>query len=224
MSIKLFAICVTTIFCVGYVAGEYCYNDVIGACSPVGGEVQNCNSRYGAFKGDELLTNVQSYANTHILRSFQYLLMSSHFGNFEKNRGGFEKLYKKLSDNTWEKAIDLVKFMSKRGGHMNFRARKDEKNEKQIDFEMYELGSMAKALDMQKGLAEEAHYIHAEVTRRKEHDPEVASYFENNFVHQHSDIIRTLSGHTNDLKQLIANQPDPSLSLYLFDEYLQKTL
>jgi len=40
-----------------------------------GGEVQNCNSRYGAFKGDELLTSVQTYANTHILRSFQFLLM-----------------------------------------------------------------------------------------------------------------------------------------------------
>jgi len=40
-----------------------------------GGEVQNCNSRYGAFKGDELLVNVQGYANTHILRSFQFLLM-----------------------------------------------------------------------------------------------------------------------------------------------------
>jgi ferritin heavy chain len=89
---------------------------------------------------------------------------------------------------------------------------------------MYELGSMARALDMQKGLAEEAHFIHAEVTRRKEHDPEVASYLENNFVHQHSEIIRKLSGHTNDLKHLIANQPDPSLSLYLFDEYLQKSL
>jgi len=36
MSIKSFAICVTTILCVGYVAGEYCYNDVVGACSPVG--------------------------------------------------------------------------------------------------------------------------------------------------------------------------------------------
>lgn len=38
---------------------------------------------------------------------------------------------------------------------------------------MYELGSMAKALDMQKNLAEDAHFLHAEVTRRKEHDPEV---------------------------------------------------
>lgn len=38
---------------------------------------------------------------------------------------------------------------------------------------MYELGSMAKALDMQKGLANEAHTIHFEVTRKSAHDPEV---------------------------------------------------
>ncbi|VVC45240.1 Ferritin-like diiron domain,Ferritin-like superfamily,Ferritin-related [Cinara cedri] len=224
MSIKLFIICMTSVFCVGYVSGDYCYNDVVGACSPVGGEVQNCNARYGAFKSDELLANVQNYANTHILRSFQFLLMSSHFGNYEKNRAGFEKLYRKMSDQTWEKAIDLVKFMGKRGAHMNFRYRKEEIKERQMEYELYELASMAKALDMQKGLAEGAHFLHGEVTRRKEHDAEVASFLENNFVHQHSEIIRELSGYTNDIKQLIGNQPDPSLSLYLFDEYLQKAI
>lgn len=45
--------------------------------------------------------------------------------------------------------------------------------QQQIDYEMYELGSMARALDIQKSLAVDAHFIHAEVTRRKEHDPEV---------------------------------------------------
>lgn len=45
--------------------------------------------------------------------------------------------------------------------------------QQQLDFEMYELESMAKALDIQKNLAENAYFIHAEVTRKKEHDPEV---------------------------------------------------
>lgn len=98
MSIKLFTISMISVFFVGYVAGEYCYNDVVGACSPVGwfnyficdpcvfifyiyyvifagGEIQSCNSRYGAFKGDELMVNIQGYANSHILKSFQFLLM-----------------------------------------------------------------------------------------------------------------------------------------------------
>lgn len=52
----------------------------------------------------------------------------------------------------------------------------------------------------------------------------MASYLENNLVHQQADLIRELSGYTNDIKHLIGNQPDPSLSLYLFDEYLQKAV
>ncbi|XP_050531118.1 ferritin heavy polypeptide-like 17 [Daktulosphaira vitifoliae] len=221
MKIKILAI---FIVCIGYASAEYCYSDVVGACSPVGGEVQNCNSKYGALKGEDILVNFQSYINKHIMRSFQYLLMSSHFGNYEKNREGFEKLYRKLSDDTWHQAIDMVKFITKRGGHMDFRMIGEDKSDKAIDYEMYELGSMAKALDMQKRLASEAFDIHAEVTRKKEHDPEVASYLENNFVHKHSSIVRELSGHTNDLKHLIGNNPDPSLSLYLFDEYLKKSI
>jgi len=227
MGIKLLTICMLSVFCVGYVAGDYCYKDVVTACSAlgsVGGEVKNCNSRYGAFKTDDLMVNMQGYVNSNILKSFQFLLMSTYFGNFEQNRGGFEQLYRKMSDKAWEQSIDLVKFIGKRGGHMNFRLRNTDKLEKEIEYEMYELGSMANALDMQKSLAEDAHFLHAEVTRRKEHDPEVASYLENNFVHQHSDIIRKLSGFTNDLKQLISKQSDPSLSLYLFDDYLKKVV
>lgn len=44
---------------------------------------------------------------------------------------------------------------------------------------MFELGSLGKALDIMKALAEEAHLIHGEVTRRREpfHDPEVSTKF-----------------------------------------------
>lgn len=65
---------------------------------------------------------------------FYILFQSSHFGNYEKNRGGFEKLYRKMSDQTWEQAIDLVKYMGKRGGHMNFRLRRDEMVSKVLEF------------------------------------------------------------------------------------------
>lgn len=51
------------------------------------------------------------------------IFQSSHFGNYQKNRAGFEKLYRKLSDQSWEDSIDLVKFLGKRGGHMDFKLR-----------------------------------------------------------------------------------------------------
>jgi len=52
---------------------------------------------------------------------------------------------------------------------------------------MYELGSMAKALDMQKDLAKEAHSIHFEVTRKNTHDPEVRLF--HNYLYSNCRLI-----------------------------------
>lgn len=78
----------------------------------------NCNAKYGSFEA--LQAELQAYANAHIETSFEFLLMSTHFGNYEANREGFKGLYRKLSDENWERAIDIIKFITKRGGRMNF--------------------------------------------------------------------------------------------------------
>lgn len=46
--------------------------------------------------------------------------MSTHFGNYESNRDGFKSLYRKLSDEAWEKSINAIKYITSRGGRMNF--------------------------------------------------------------------------------------------------------
>lgn len=51
---------------------------------------------------------------------------------------------------------------------------------------------------------------------------QVAHYLEEKFLGDQASTIRKLSGYTNDLIKLIQESIDPSLSLYLFDEYLQK--
>lgn len=206
------------------VKGEFCYSDVVGACSPSGSELSNCNAKYGA--AHEVMKDLHNYVNVHITRNWQYLLMSTYFNNYEKNRAGFSKLYKELSDKAWGDAIDLIKYIGKRGGQMDFDFRKENNLAVSVDtYEMHEMSSLAKALDIQKHLAEESHSIHAEAMRRKHdfHDPEVGSFIENNFLHQHADTIRTLAGHTSDLKKLMGNTNDQSLALYFFDQYLQKT-
>ena len=206
-------------------SAEFCYSDVVGACSPTGSELANCNAKYGA--AHEVMKDLQSYVNTHITRNWQYLLMSTYFNNYEKNRAGFSKLYKKLSDTAWEDAIDLIKYIGKRGGKMDFGFRKEDTYRANVDtYEMHELGSLAKALDIQKSLAEESHHIHGEAMRRKQdfHDPEVGSFIENKFVHQHADAVRELAGHSNDLKKLMSNTADQSLALYIFDQHLQKSI
>lgn len=49
------------------------------------------------------------------------------------------------------------------------------------------------------------------------------NFIEKEFVSKHSDNIRELAGHANDLHQLIADNKDPSLAIYLFDEHLKKS-
>lgn len=186
--------------------------------------LSNCNAKYGAI--DQALVELQKYVTTHISRSFEYLMMSTHFANYEKNRVGFEQLFRKMSDSTWDDAIDLIKYISKRGGSMNFNQRSIDKvnpGEETGNYEMYELESLAKAVDMQKQLAADAFHIHEEVTRRHDnnHDPEISSFIEERFAHKHADSIRSLSGHVADLSKLLSDK-DYSLSMFLFDEYLQK--
>lgn len=82
-----------------------------------GGSISNCNAKYGAI--DALQADLQAYANANIETSFEFLLMSTHFGNYEAHREGFKGLYRKLSDKSWEDAIDLMKYIAQRGGKMD---------------------------------------------------------------------------------------------------------
>jgi ferritin heavy chain len=207
----------------GTLAADYCYSDVVGACSPAGGDLQNCNAKYGHVGG--VMKDLQNYANVHITRNWQFLLMSTHFKNFQTQRHGLADLYKEYSDKAWHDTIELIKYITKRGGSMDFAYKKQSSSPVEIEnYEMSEIHSLSKSLDIWKNVAVEAHSIHGEAARRRDiyHDPEVASYLENNFVHQHAEIIRDLSGHTNDLKRMLTDSTDASLALFLFDNMLKK--
>lgn len=208
-------------------ATEFCYSEIVSACSLGGGETQNCTAKYGA--AHTVMKDLQNYANLHITRNWQFMLMSAHYHNYQANREGFAKLYKKYSDESWEHSIELIKYMAKRGGAHDFKYKKEMPSEIGTPvFELDELPSLAKALGMWKTVAEEAHYIHREVSNKMPgfHDPETSSYIENEFLHEHAKIIRDLAGYTNDLKRLVHEhkEKDSSLAIFLFDNYLQKSV
>uniref|UniRef100_R4G347 Ferritin n=2 Tax=Rhodnius prolixus TaxID=13249 RepID=R4G347_RHOPR len=206
---------------------EYCFNQVHNNCAIQGSELPYCNAKYSG--AHHVVSDLQEYVMQHLSHSFQYLLMSTNFANYEKNREGFAKLYRKLSDTTWDDAIDLIKYITKRGEKMQLdtEAPREPNTRFPKNYNMFELESLSRALDMQKSLAEKAHKIHSEVSKRSEdyHDAETLSYLEKEFVHKHSDKIRELAGYTNDLSSMLfKGVSDSSLSVFLFDEYLQKTV
>lgn len=79
---------------------------------------RNCNSKTGHFLGEE--KHLQNYAKDLIEKSYEYLLLSVNFGQFKNNRDGLKTYYRKLSDQAWEDAVDLIKYITKRGGKMEF--------------------------------------------------------------------------------------------------------
>lgn len=89
--------------------------------------------------------------------------------------------------------------------------------------ELNEIGSLAKALDTEKVMAEEALRLHAQTQNHPKQDASVAHYLEEEFMEPQAECIRKLAGHSNDLKNLLKDR-DASLSIFLFDEYLQKSL
>ncbi|XP_014218252.1 ferritin light chain, oocyte isoform [Copidosoma floridanum] len=214
-------------------SAEFCYSDVEGACNPPKGQTSqtstlineasrsDCNATYGSM--DQLIVDLQTYANHHIHISFQFLLMSTYFGNYEANRDGFKALYRKLSDDAWEKGIDIIKYITKRGGTMNFNEMPHTNlGPKGMHVvEQNEIHSLAKALDFEKFLANEGLRIHSRAENHK--DGAIAHYLEEKFMESQTQTVRSLSGHITDLKNML-NGRDGAVAVYLFDEYLKKSM
>ncbi|XP_045506065.1 ferritin, lower subunit [Colias croceus] len=229
---KAIILALTSLLALSAVSAESCYNDVSMDCGQASNSLAlpSCNAVYGNYgRLGNVAIEMQAYANLHLRRSYEYLLSAAYYNNYQTNRLGFSKLFKKLSDETWDKTIELIKHITKRGGTMDFSRRSTKKiDERNSTIELQELESLAHALDTQKEIAERAFHIHQEATRnnRETHDPEIAQYLEEEFIEDHAKTIRNLAGHTSDLKQFIIDNEgqDLSLALYIFDEYLQKTV
>nr|AAD50240.1 secreted ferritin G subunit precursor [Calpodes ethlius]AAD50241.1 secreted ferritin G subunit precursor [Calpodes ethlius] len=223
---------VSCLLAVSGVFADVCYQDASMECGLASNslELSNCNAVYGNYgRHGNVASEMQAYANLHIERSYQYLLSPAFFDNYNTNRKGFSALFKKLSDHAWSKSIELIQHITKRGDVMDFSRRSTlASTAKNVTLELPELESLAHALDTQKEMAERAFYIHREATRnsQKTHDPEIAQYLEEEFVEYQAKVIRDLAGHTTDLKKFVVSNKgqDLSLALYLFDEYLQKSV
>jgi len=209
---------------------EVCYNHVVQACeNGVNGEVGGCNSKYGGISFSE--DNLNSFFKRKLATSYDYMLLQTHFDSYQKNRPGFKKLFNGLSDQSWEESVALIKHITKRGGVINFNGfGKGEKQWTAVGdkkLEMNELQALAVALDTEKKLSIEAIKVHQHASHMNHkddatvYDPEITQFMEEKFLENQGATIRKLSGYANDLKKLMTVS-DPSLNVYLFDEYLAK--
>lgn len=115
-----------------------------------------CNARFAGI--DHIEPEIQSYINANLAKSYDYLLLATHFNSYQKNRPGFQKLYQGLSDRSFEDSIALIKQVTRRGGIVDFNTRHESSGSvstKRGTLEVDELHSLALALDTEKQLATE---------------------------------------------------------------------
>lgn len=187
----------------------------------------NCNAKYSDFNIHQ--KQLQSYTNQLLFKSFEYMLIGTNFGTYVKNRPGFEKQFRALSDKAWENTIHMIKYMTKRGGEHLLANQTVPAHV----VELNEIQALSIALENEKSLTTEAHSLHKAYSHPHHphnsisthgYDPEVAHFLDENFIEGQAEVIRTLSGYTNDLKRLINVDPSQrtstALNVHLFDEYL----
>lgn len=160
----------------------------------------------------------QGLITEHISQSFIYSIMSSHFETDYENRLGFSKYLDGLSDNMWQKAINLIKYAGKRGTGVAPIESSSGLSIKNLNAGIKpwsEVEALALALDHHQMLALKVHQLHGSVK-----DAAFGDFLENQFVSEHVSRIRELSGHLTNLVPMVQEEVSKDLALYLFDQSL----
>lgn len=180
--VQCVCVCVFVCICVWFCSDNwiliefcFCYFSIL---SPFVESLVNCNATFSGFQAS--VPQLQNYVNEQIVKSFDYLLLSSNFGTFVKNRPGFAKQFKGLSDKAWSRSIDLIKHITKRGGEHKFEDPNTPVTKPVLELD--EINALSFALDTEKSLALTAHrlherYSHTNHAHGTRQDPEVFSSF-----------------------------------------------
>jgi hypothetical protein len=178
----------------------------------------------GISKYDEFI----KYTNEYLVRSFEYFFLSAQFGTHTKDRPGFEKLLHGLSDNAWNKGVEMIKEVTKRGFAHKFELTK-EAEEIVSSANVTELVALAKAAEIEKTLLIRAndihrHHSHASFDASKScgYDAGLSHYIAEEIMEEKTETVRKLTGLANQLKNLFVQDPKMyPLSLFMFDKHLQ---
>lgn len=181
-----------------------------------------CTALFSGFSHIE--KDMHNYTMQMLVKSYDFLLLSSVFDHYKMDRPGFEKLYRKIADKAWEDTIDLIKYQSRRGAVVTLdeTSRTHELNKLLTSDE---LGSLKLALNYEKVLATEAHIMHKKISHTSgsnHYDPDVAHYLDEHFIEYQSGTIRKLSGHITNLDNILGETGTKDLGLQMFDDYLDK--
>lgn len=177
-----------------------------------------------------MTTEITDLTTQLLDQSFDFLFLSAAFNQHNKDRPGFEKLYRNVADQAWADTMALMKYQSKRGHRAALNA-----DYKQVTSELRllgdptvaeELSSLKMAMEYEKLVAEVAHGIHKKSSVAHQHpaqyDPDVAHFFDEQIIKGRSDSVRKFTGYIHLLNGILNDDAHTrDMGLHLFDQYLK---
>lgn len=76
-----------------------------------------CNSQLGTFN-EYHAPQYKKVINKALVLAMKYMTISSNFGRDTNHRMGFKKLFRDSSDERFQQAVDMIKYVVKRGGNV----------------------------------------------------------------------------------------------------------
>lgn len=198
-----------------------------GCCSDVDNCVLDATSRIVDEKNIDSYDEFIKYSNEYLVRSYEYFFLAAQFGTYNKDRPGFEKLLHGLSDSAWNKGIEMIKEMAKRGVEHKYIM--DPEIEKVMSSaNVTELVALAKAAEIEKSLLIRANDIHRQhshasfsATPSCGYDGALSHYIAEEIMEEKTETVYKLTGYANQLKRLFKQDPKLyPLSVFMFDQHL----
>ncbi|XP_055598682.1 ferritin heavy chain-like [Uranotaenia lowii] len=179
------------------------------------------------------LQEMQDLSTQLMDQSFDFLVLSSAFDHHAKNRPGFRKLYRKISDEAWSDSIELIKYQAKRGYQPAFNpnykfASSGLRTLNDPDLAS-EHDSLKLAMEYEKQVATTAHALHKKVSvahhKPAHYDPDVAHFMDEHIIAKRSESVRKLTGFIHVLDGILnVDSSTRDMGLHEFDEYLQSVV
>uniref|UniRef100_T1DEY0 Putative ferritin light-chain-like n=1 Tax=Psorophora albipes TaxID=869069 RepID=T1DEY0_9DIPT len=195
-------------------------------------DVTQFTAQYSAIA--HVAQDLQSFTNQMLDKSWDFLLLSAVFNQYNLNRPGFEKLHRKVSDRAWDDCIETVKYLSQRGVSHSFNGVQNGvvsrlnagKSGRNSLLDSDELSSLKLGLGYEKILADEVHTIHKKISHAHDkgnaYDPDVAHFLDEKYDEAQREQVREYAGHIHVLTRILEEPGTKQLGLHMFDDILAK--
>jgi len=212
---------------------DQCSVNVDSECGKPGSSWKDpagCSAVHGGYQSNQ--KNLALLVKDQLQDSFKFLLMSGRFNRDDNNRQGLHGKLMGYSDDMWNGAIKMVKYMTKRGGSVQgiFGQADYKLSDVQINDFNGEVNALAITLDMYKTQANEVskavrqamnkHHLPASV-EAPYFDPMIYNFLEMEYLAGYQEKIRDVAGYLNILGKIAKNDKTMRMGLHLFDQSLK---